>query len=432
MIVLSPEEARDLDRRTIAAGTPGEVLMERAGESIVEFLDRKFDLTGERIAIVCGKGNNGGDGLVVERILKTRGLEVSRWPDAASPTLVIDAVLGIGLRGPASGPAQEAIRWINAQNAKVVAVDVPSGLGTGEHVRADYTVTFATLKPVHVLPPWCDACGEVIVGDIGMLPATSMLELLDPPKLAPRHRGAHKGDFGHVLVIAGSPGKTGAAAMCGIAALRAGVGLVTVTAPVSSMYPELMTAELPPPIEGKSVVAIGPGLGTAPETVAMVRNLYEHCPIPMIVDADAINALIGWPLPAPPAARILTPHPGEFRRIAPFHTSVEDRLDSARRFAAEHKVTVVLKGRRTIVAHPDGRAAINPTGTPAMAKAGSGDILTGLIAGMVAQSPSDDSIHAAVWLHGRCGELGERRWTERCLIATDLLEFLPDAIRSAQ
>jgi NAD(P)H-hydrate epimerase len=428
LIILTPEETLELDRRTIAAGTPGEVLMERAGTRIVEFLDSRFDLASERIAVVAGKGNNGGDGLVVARLLRNRGLLVQEWPQAESPTLVIDAVLGIGLRGPATGKALEQIRWINTSGSKVVAVDIPSGLGTGEHVTAQYTITFSALKPVHVMPPWCKACGEVHVAEIGTLPAQSKLHLLDPPKLAPRPRDSHKGNFGHVLVIAGSPGKTGAAAMSGLAALRAGAGLVTVTAPVSSFYPELMTAELPPPLEGKTAVAIGPGLGTAPDTVAMVRDLYATCDLPMIVDADALNALVDWDLPVPPAPRILTPHPGEFRRLA----ALDDRLESARQFAATHRVTMILKGYRTVIAHSDGSAFINPTGSPSMAKAGSGDILTGMLAGFYASAPSNDSLHAAVWLHGRCGELGERQFTDRCLLATDLLQFLPDAIRSAQ
>ncbi len=427
MIVLSPEEMRDLDHRTIAAGTPGEVLMERAGLGVVAYLDRVFDLTRHRVAIVCGKGNNGGDGRVIQRVLEARGIPLTN----DRPTLVIDAVLGIGLTGPARGEALEQIRWINAarsSGATVLAVDVPSGLGSGgEFVMADHTVTFAALKPVHVLPPDCDACGQVAVVDIGTLPVSSALHQTDPPVFAPRRRDSHKGDYGHVLVIAGSPGKTGAAALAGVAALRSGAGWVTVTAPVSQLYPELMTADFPPPFGGKDVVAVGPGLGLAPETVEAVREWYATCPLPMIVDADALNALAGWRLPHPPAPRILTPHPGEFRRLAP----LEDRLQSARRFAQTHQVTVVLKGYRTVIAQPDGICWINPTGSPALAKAGSGDILTGLIAGFYAQAPGAEAVRDAVWLHGRCGELGAARWTDRCLIATDLLQFLPDAIRSA-
>jgi NAD(P)H-hydrate epimerase len=423
MIVLSPEESRELDRRTIEAGTPSEVLMQRAAQGVFDFLRQRFDFSRNRFWVECGKGNNGEDGQIVARLLRQAGATL----DQEAPSVIVDAVLGTGLRGPASGRALEQIRWIEGRpGAKVVAIDVPSGLGSGgEHVTADLTIAIGTLKPVHVLPPWCDACGEVQVIDIGLLPAESKLHQIDPPTFAPRRRDSHKGDYGHVLVIGGAPGKSGAAAMAGLAALRAGAGWVTVTAPAP--YPELMTASLDtPPLEGKTVVAIGPGLGMG--YAGMVRDLYANCPVPMIVDADALNSLAGWTLPSPPAPRILTPHPGEFRRLAP----LDDRLTSSRAFAETNQVTVVLKGYRTIVAHPDGRAYVNPTGSPALAKAGSGDILTGLIAGLYAQDPREESVHAAVWLHGRCGELGEKRWTERCLIATDLLDFLPDAIRSAQ
>ncbi len=423
MIVLTPEESRELDRRTIEAGTPSEELMRRASTGVFEFLRSRFDLSLERTAVVIGKGNNGGDGAIVEKLLRDAGCAVA----SENPTIVVDAVLGTGLRGEASGKPLEQIRWINRQRpkAKVVAIDVPSGAGTsGESVVADYTVAIGTLKPVHVLFPWCDQCGEITVVDIGLLPAESKLHQTDLPVFAPRPRDSHKGNFGHVLVIAGSRDKPGAAAMCGLAALRAGAGWVTVTAKVPN--PELMTTDLPPSLAGITLIAIGPGLGL--ERKELVRELYATAKVPMVVDADGLNSLVDWTLPDPPAPRILTPHPGEFKRLAP----LDDRIASARQFAQTHNVTMVLKGYRTVIAHPDGRVFINPTGTPALAKAGSGDILTGMIAGFYAAEPVEASVHAAVWLHGRCGELGEKRWTERCLIATDLIEFLPDAIRSAQ
>jgi NAD(P)H-hydrate epimerase len=423
VIILTPAGMRDLDRRTIEAGTPGEVLMERAALGLVEFLESRFDLRREHIIAVCGKGNNGGDGRVAARILHDRGVAVAEWPEGGRPTLVLDAVLGVGLNGPAAGKALEQIRWINDSGAAVVAVDVPSGLGTGEHVTARHTVTFGALKTVHALPPWCEACGEVHVVDIGLLPADSNLRQTDPPLFPARRRDSHKGDYGHVLVIGGSPGKTGAAAMTGLASLRAGAGLVTVTA--RTPYPELMTSEIPPRLGGKTVIAIGPGLGM--DHVDLVRRLYAECELPLVVDADALNSLSGWPLPAPPAPRILTPHPGEFRRLAP----LDDRVESAREFATRHGVTMVLKGYRTVIAAPDGVVHVNPTGGPAMAKAGSGDILTGLIAGLVAQPHVPDPVTAAVWLHGRCGELGEAA-KSFTLLATELLDYLPDAIRSAQ
>ena len=436
MIVLSPEAMREIDQRTIAQGTPSEVLMARAAQCVVDQMRARFpDLARERVAVVCGKGNNGGDGRIVARLLRQAGVETALWPVASQPTVVVDAVLGIGLSGPARGEALDQIRWINQARqagARVVAVDVPSGLGSaGEQVEADITVAIAALKPVHVLPPWCEACGEVVVVDIGTLAAASNLHLLDPPRLASRRRNSHKGDFGHVLVVGGAPGKTGAAQMTGLAALRAGAGLVTVTAAVTAV-PELMSCPLAEPLslEGKTLLAVGPGLGL--DHLEMVRQLYATSPLPMVIDADGLNSLAGWALPVPPAPRILTPHPGEFRRLRPGAAlDGEARVDQAREFARTHQVTLVLKGFRTLIAQPDGQVYVNPTGSPALAKAGSGDILTGLIAGLYAQQPDPQSVHAAVWLHGRCGELGAAHWTDRCLLATDLLTFLPQAIRSA-
>ena len=440
MIVLTPQQMQELDRRTIDAGTPALVLMERAARGLVEFLISRFRLSQERLVAVCGKGNNGADARLAAQLLAGQGIAVAEWPTTIVPSLILDGVLGVGLRGPAQGLALDQIRWINEHRtlhgARVVAVDVPSGLGTGEHVTADYTVTFGALKTVHVLPPECEACGEIHVVDIGLLPAESSLHQIDPPRIPPRPPNSHKGDYGHVLVIGGAPGKQGAAVMAGFAALRAGAGLVTVTGTAS--YPELMTAEFPPawpragppPWMGKTVIAIGPGLGG--NSIELVRRLYAECPVPVVVDADGLNSLAGWELPIPPALRVLTPHPGEFRRLAPELAidSGASRVTAACQFALQHGVTMVLKGYRTVVAGPDGIAYVNPTGSPAMAKAGSGDILTGLIAGLLAQPHVPAPVTAAVWLHGRCGELGERD-KAFTLLATELLDYLPDALRSA-
>ena len=294
MIVLTPEESRALDERTIRAGIASETLKQRAAKAVFDVLNRQFQLSRQSVLSVNGKGNNGDDGRIVERLLSEAGATIDR----ERATVVIDAVLGTGLRGPAHGEALEQIRWINAQRprAKIVSIDVPSGLGSGgEHVIADITVAIGTLKPVHVLPPWCDACGEIQVVDIGLLPAESKLHQTDPPRFSARRRDSHKGDYGHVLVVGGAPGKAGAAAMAGLAALRSGAGWVTVTAPTP--YPELMTAPLDaPPFEGKTVIAIGPGLGL--DHVSMVRDLYAHSPLPIVVDADALNSLAGWTLHA--------------------------------------------------------------------------------------------------------------------------------------
>ena len=498
MKILTAAEMREVDRRTVEAGIPGIVLMENAGHRVVEFLAERFSpLREQRIVVLCGKGNNGGDGLVVARQLYTRFAPVSLHvvlmaepaelkgdaaanyamllaaggrvereipAEARAATLVVDALLGTGVSGVATGRMLQGIREINQgfPLAAVAAVDLPSGMPTdsgetaGEFARADCTVTFTAPKPAHVMPPNCDHTGELRVGAIGSPPelyAGAWLELLEPAMfgevMAPRDPAGHKGAYGHVLVVAGSRGKTGAAAMAGLAALRAGAGLVTVASAASiieeiaSHAPELMTEPLPETesgsialnadlvalARGKSVVAIGPGLGRAPQIAAMVHGLAESFEGPMILDADA---LVGQASGLSGRTRVLTPHPGEMARLTG-KTIAEvqaDRIGAARTYAMVHGVTLVLKGQRTVIAFPDGRVWINPTGTPAMGKGGSGDILTGMIAGMVAQFPqqADQAVAAAVYLHGLAGQLGARTLGEKCLLATDLLQYLPDAM----
>jgi hydroxyethylthiazole kinase-like uncharacterized protein yjeF len=385
---------------------------------------------------------------------------------------VVDALLGTGLKGRAAGRMAELIHEINTgfPRAKVVALDIPSGLGSdtgeidGETVKADYTVTFTAPKAGQVLPPGCDRVGELRVCPIGSPPElyeaddSIYLALVGAAQLqgmfAARPPGAHKGDFGHVMVVGGSRGKAGAAAMAGLAALRSGAGLVTVASAesavpiIASHVAELMTEplpeteagsislrafdyeRLPPLVKDKSVLAIGPGLGTHPETVAVVRKLVEEAVQPVVLDADGLNAVAGTRLGG--RKLILTPHPGEMGRLVG-KSSAEvqaDRAGMARGFAMKHGVTVVLKGQRTLIAFPDGRVWINPTGTPAMASGGAGDILTGLIAGLLAQFPErqDDAIAAAVYLHGLAGELAAEELGEKAVIATDLLQFLPEAM----
>lgn len=485
MKVLTAAEMRDVDRRTIELGIPGIVLMENAAHRVVEAMAERFSPLGaQRIALLCGKGNNGGDGFAIARQLQTRfrpgaldvvlfaspedlkgdaaanyrmllacGGKVERQiPERARmATLVVDALLGTGLTGPPAGPMVDAIREINTgfPLAKVVAVDIPSGLpsdsadAAGEYARADLTVTFTAPKIAHAMPPNCDRMGELVVGPIGSPAALcedvrlavverSMFEAL----LAPRPRGGHKGTFGHVLVIGGSSGKTGAPAMAGIAALRAGAGLVTVASDervipqVAAHAPELMTAVVDDAMfDAKTVIAIGPGLGArAPE---LTRRAAETG-LPMVVDADALTPDPGRPWP--PIA-ILTPHPGEMARLTGTSTAEiqKNRIGVARDFAGRHRVTLVLKGERTVIAFPDGRVWINPTGTPALGTGGSGDILTGLTAGLLAQFPAspDQAVAAAVFLHGLAGECAARDLGEKPVIATDILKYLPQALREA-
>ncbi len=498
MKILTAAEMREVDRRTIERGIPGLILMENAGNRIVDFLREMFaPLSKQRMAVVCGKGNNGGDGFVVARQLFTRklcqdltvlelfdpkeltgdaatnrqmleacGCPVMRnLPDGAKlATVVVDAILGTGLSGPVKeGPALEGIRLINREFplAKKVAVDIASGFPsektkpTGEFVRADYTVTFVAPKIGNI--------GKFVVAEIGTpadlcdtnqdlrLNLTCVDGLRD--LFGPRPTDSNKGMYGHVLVAGGSFGKSGAPAMAGLGAYRSGAGLVTVAVPksalstVAAVRPELMTEPLEETASGRldfaecsklldlakkmTVLALGPGLGTEDETVRLVRALYEQVDIPAVVDADALNSMAGS-LPHTSKIRILTPHPGEMSRLT--GNSVKelqaDRLGHAQELASASGATVVLKGDRTVIAFPDGETWINPTGSPSMATGGTGDILTGMIAGLVAQHSKDwkRAVLAAVWLHGRCGELGAQRWGEESMLATDLLDFLPAAM----
>ncbi len=485
MKILTAEQMREADRRTIEAGIPGLVRRENAGCRIVEFLEKTLaPLQRQRVVVVCGKGNNGGDGLVIARQLWTRfkpdslhillaappeefqGDAAANWgmvrasgipyslgiePDMRLATLVVDALLGTGLRGPARGRALELIREMNGAFplATVVSVDVPSGLHVdGESVRATHTVTLAAPKTELILPPTCDRAGALTVAPIGIPQeflegeSTNWLNLADPGMFAhlfvPRARSAHKGSFGHVLVLGGARGKGGAAAMSGAAALRSGAGLVTVAtdmrerATVTTLMPELMTSDWVDGVGDRDVLAIGPGLGREPEAEAVARDLFANAAVPAVVDADALNALESTTLNASGWLRVLTPHPGEMSRLCGGGIAAvqADRVGTARRFASERGCVVVLKGQRTVTALPNGQVYINPTGTPAMATAGSGDILTGIIAGLLAQFPHAalDAVLAAVWLHGRAGELGAAELGEQSLTAMDLLAFLPAAM----
>jgi hydroxyethylthiazole kinase-like uncharacterized protein yjeF len=397
--------------------------------------------------------------------LRASGVQEQRAfnPAMSRATLVIDAVLGTGLIGPARGAALDAIRAINTQfpQAKVISVDIPSGLAgnsatpPGEYVRADATVTFTAPKICHALPPARDLMGDLRIAHIGSPPSiyeddpSINLALITPkfiaPLFAPRDRDSNKGRYGHVLMVAGSPGKSGAAAaaMAGIAALRAGAGLVTVMGDVAPSSPELMTEALPEMdprgrvqerMEKLSLLAIGPGIGTDDETRELVRTIFATLNKPMVVDADALNCLAGSDWKSPGAPRILTPHPGEMSRLTGLTIAQvqADRMGVARKLATERGVTLVLKGEGTVIAFPDGRVWINTTGSPAMATGGTGDILTGLTAGLAAQFPKDldRAVAGAVYLHGLAGEFAARHLGEQPVIATDLLRYLPEGIRA--
>ncbi|MEQ1946457.1 MAG: NAD(P)H-hydrate dehydratase [Bryobacteraceae bacterium] len=454
MKIITTAQSREADRITIERGTPANVLMERAGSCLYEFIERTFHpLWEQRVAIFCGKGNNGGDGLVLARMLDGRvaSLQVVLAEDVAmnhpdrDATIVVDALLGTGFREPVQGRYAELIRCINEDfpAAKIIAVDIPSAM----RVRADFTVTFGAPKAEMVLSPLAHTAGAIEVADIGLVPDAleSKLELSEArgfrKMLAPRAADAHKGNFGHVLVVGGAAGKTGAATMTGLAAARMGAGLTTVAcSEPSRLAPELMSAPLHRAVSGRltldasaleriSVLAVGPGLGLERELVA---QLMRDAKMPMVVDADGLNSIAGSEFQGRGVETVLTPHPGEMARL--LGEPVRDRVEAARLFAASRNVCVVLKGFRTLIAVPDGRVWINPTGSPALAKGGSGDVLTGMIAGMIAQFPKDiiTAVRAAVWLHGRTGELGAEELTESGVLATDLLRYLPNAIRECR
>ena len=494
MKVLTAAQMREVDRRSSELGIPGLLLMENAGQRVVELLAHAYaPLREQRIVVMCGKGNNGGDGLVVARQLHTRfhpkelhvlmtGDPAGLKGDAAAnykmlqavgcpvmfeitpametATLIVDALLGTGIHGAAEGRPLEWIRAINQRFplAGVVSVDIPSGLDSdsgfpaGDAVDADYTVTFTAPKLCHVLSPACELSGKLRVEAIGSPPElyeqdTSIYLSLSEPALfahlfRPRVRDSNKGLYGHALVIGGSRGKTGAPAMAALGALRAGAGLVTVAADgsiidiIAAHAPEIMTEALTEDrarmLERKNVVAIGPGLGQNPETVQLVRTMVAETSLPMVVDADGLNALAGH-ASRYRGPRIFTPHPGEMSRLTgrTIQDIQADRIGTARSYAMEQGVYLVLKGNRSVIATPDGRVWINPTGSPAMATGGTGDVLTGMTAGLVAQFPDqlELAVLAAVYLHGRAGELGTAELGEKSLIATDLFKYLPEAMR---
>jgi ADP-dependent NAD(P)H-hydrate dehydratase / NAD(P)H-hydrate epimerase len=508
MKLLTARQMQELDRRAIEEfAVPGVVLMENAGRAVAEFGATRFtDRFPGPVLVLCGKGNNGGDGYVIARHLANRGwqvrtlvlapraaiagdaavnLEILQRSGAAVdcvtaadelhaalegpvPQLVVDALFGTGLNNEVRGLYRQAIDWMNASGAPVLAVDIPSGVDAdngrilGAAVRADLTVTFACAKLGQVLHPGAGRVGELMVVDIGM-PASLLEQFPDALGFVDRQTAAgmvparpadgHKGTFGHLLLLAGSAGKTGAAALAAEGGLRAGAGLVTLATAASEQpvlagkLTEAMTAALHETAggvclrayeqlrelwAGKEALAIGPGLGQLPETAALVRKLVSDCPLPLVVDADGLNALAGQSglLNQREAATILTPHPGEMARLvgSTVRDVENDRVEVARRFAQDHRVLLVLKGARTIVAFPDGQLRINSTGNPGMASGGMGDVLTGLLGGLLAQGlKATDAAVLGVYLHGLAGDRLAARMGDAGLLASDLLRELPAA-----
>jgi ADP-dependent NAD(P)H-hydrate dehydratase / NAD(P)H-hydrate epimerase len=520
MHVLSAAEMQACDRATTERfGVPSIDLMRAASAAVARLARTEFPQA-RRVTVLCGRGNNGGDGMMAARLLARDGLDVTTlligsagilkgdagvaWNELTSPMhgrvyavttaqelerhnealdadLTIDALLGTGFKPPLKGLALAALEWMRPSAAPVLAVDLPSGwpadetAGTveGPVFPADAVVTFTAPKPAHVFghltrrwdqPIVVAPIGSpdaAVVSTLGVDWAGSSLALAQ----APRATVANKGNFGHVLVVGGSfgaaGGKAGAPAMTSLAALRSGAGLVTAAVPapalatVASFVPELMTwplavtpagaiasEDLAPErmaalTAGKTVLAIGPGLGQAPETVKFVTGLLSATQMPGVIDADGLNILAAKPVLLAKLAKgrtlALTPHPGEMARLAGV-TVVEvqaNRLETARGFAQRVGVTLVLKGARTLIAHPDGRVAVNTSGNPGLAKGGSGDLLTGIIAGLLAQFPGDPAraVEAAVYLHGLAADFAVRESDEHTLLTTDTLRFLARAFQ---
>ena len=511
MKIVTAHQMRELDRRTIhEAGVPGKTLMERAGSGVVSAMEETFGaLKGKTVTIFCGKGNNGGDGFVVARLLRqkrsvvqvcllahvrdlkgdaklmyqrfVKGAGRSSVLSAPSPDsmhqsvrhshVLVDALLGTGTSSPVSGSYHEAIQAMNASEAPTVAVDLPSGIDadtgatSGTAVQASLTVTLGNPKLGLFLGTGIDHVGRLHCVDIG-IPARYVedlhlpIELLTPSAirswLPQRPASAHKGTFGHAGIIAGSSGQSGAAALAAKAALRAGAGLVTVATPasvqasVASGIPEVMTLPLPetadhtlsrralpklqPFMQSRHAIGIGPGLSTHAETAGVIRTLVAECDRPIVIDADALNALAGHTnlLRSCPLSPIVTPHPGEMARLLGESTAAavnRNRIGIAREFARTHSSIVVLKGARTIIAHPHGPAAITPTGNPGMATAGTGDVLTGILAGLLAQGGVPWEVaQSGVYLHGLAGDLAAQAYGYPSLMAGDLITYLPQAI----
>ncbi len=509
MEIVTAKQMKNIDRRAIRDfGIPGPVLMENAASAIMTEMEQFFNgLSNVRVGILCGKGNNGGDGLALARRLRIRGIavrvalfapfsvvrgeakinlailrktdveiiqnassrnvaDIVSWSD-----VVVDAMLGVGLSSPVKGVYAQAVSQVNASGRPVVAVDVPTGIDAdtgavlGTAVKADLTVTMALLKQGLVLYPGAGYAGVVHVADIG-IPSEAVekenikLSLLDQSTAwgvtAQRKGDAHKGDFGHALIIAGSPGKAGAAVMAAKSALRTGPGLVSVATPnglvpaIQAHVFEAMCIPADESIEGTlgigsedmllktanamDAVAIGPGLSTHFETAQVVRYLVQRITVPLVIDADGLNALAEDRdiLLKAQAPVIVTPHPGEMGRLLGISAAEvqQNRIDVASQFARQYRVIVVLKGAGTVVALADGIVFVNSSGNPGMATGGTGDVLTGMIVGFLAQGhPAAQAACLGVYLHGLAGDLAAKDKGEASLIAGDVIEKIAEAMK---
>ena len=512
MYLVTASEMQQMDRETIESfGIPGRVLMENAGLGATRVLLDQFDnIINKNVGVIAGRGNNGGDGFVIARYLAQKGSDVTVYllaesarvkGDAAAnlklltPLNVpvvempdeqsflahktgmlhqetwIDALIGTGLKSDVKGYFKKIIEFINAHGKPVFSVDIPSGLNSdtgqvcGACIRAQATATFAFAKTGHILFPGAEYTGYLEIVDIGITDHIAKKirpkqHLLTPERIRgafrPRNPDSHKGTTGHVLVVSGSVGKTGAAAMTAMSAMRAGAGLVTLAIPESlnpvleTQVLEAMTYPLPETengiigessfnkimdlLAGKKCLAIGPGLGEAPETKKLVHRIIKESPVTIVIDADGLNNLAGSTeiLKKAKAPLILTPHPGEMARLmdSTAGSVQKDRISCARKFAEKFNVHIILKGAKTIIAHPEGNIFINPTGNPGMASGGMGDVLTGIIAGLVAQGFSPESAaHTGVYLHGAAADILAENIGPFGYLSTEVMNAIPSQIK---
>jgi hydroxyethylthiazole kinase-like uncharacterized protein yjeF len=517
MKALTAAEMREVDRlSTERYGIASLTLMENAGTSVAQFIGQKFSrLERRRIIVLCGKGNNGGDGFVVARKLKEMGgnpavylfanpqemrgeaaINCKRWQDSGgelhlvtsanefaparaaigSAEIILDALLGTGTRGPVEGVLREAIEAANARRPEqtVVAVDIPSGAAAdtgdlpGVTLEADYTVTFTAPKTGMLYGQANNHGGQLLVRGIGS--PWELIETIGKGSIRwseprefhnyaiPRKPQGHKGDYGHALIAAGSLGKTGAAVLASWAALRSGAGLVTVATPepalptIAAHTPEVMTEPLSATetgsialrnaehgyfdslLKGKKALAIGPGLSMHRETQDFVRTIVRNRAVPIVLDADGLNAFAGraFELKDSQGMLAITPHPGEMARLlASSSAEVQARrLELALSTAAQWNCCVILKGHQTITATPGGAAWVNSTGNPGMATGGTGDVLSGMLAGLTAQygTESWEKVLAfGVYLHGLAGDLAYAASGEAPLLAGDVIGHIPQA-----
>ncbi|HJQ38183.1 MAG TPA: NAD(P)H-hydrate dehydratase [Thermoanaerobaculia bacterium] len=501
MKILTADQMRNIDRRAIERfGVPSIVLMENAAIAVVDAIFAHYP-DSERVAIVCGTGQNGGDGFAVARHLENRGvvpvviligdrakiagdsltnllicerLGIPIYDDlahAADADLLVDALFGTGLNRAPAGVYADVIRDVAELRIPVLAIDLPSGANasTGTPfepcVQAEVTVTFAAPKLCHIFEPAALYCGEVIVADIS-IPDIAVeeeavpLALITPksiqPHIAPRLAATHKGTYGHVAAIAGSPGRSGAAVMCARGAIRAGAGLVTVMTDdetarlvhagcIEAMTrgaagfspPKTETGGLKPAAPRYTAVLIGPGLPDDDQSYATIREQIASIDLPMIIDASALNAFASRANELNPRGlpRVITPHPGELARIMGGDTTSinADRIAAARGAARACNCVVVLKGHQTLVAEPDGHVWVNPTGNPGMATGGMGDVLSGVVAALLARGTDPlDAACTAVYLHGLAGDLLKEEIGDIGLAATEVADRIPRAIQRAR